>query len=486
MKTVIRLFALLFVLMPCVASAQEIPYFTTDFPPEEFAARRGKVYDAIGAKGLALLQGAPGPAGYTRFRQSNEFYYLCGIEVPHAYLLLDGATRKSSLYLLHRNEARERGEGKLLSAEDAAEVKKLSGVDAVYSLEMLAEHLARMTRNSGWQLFTPFQPAEGFAMSRDLAARAIADYANDPWDQTPSREGSFILKLRARFPQFEIRDLSPTLDQLRLIKSERELTLIRKATRLSCAAILEAMKSVRPGMMEYELDALAKFIFYRNGAQGEAYYSLIASGTNAWYPHYNAGKRQMPSGDFLLFDFAPDTGYYMSDITRMFPVNGRFSSQQRELYGFYLDCYRAILKAIRPGVQVSAIKLEAAKEMEATLAQAKFSKPIYEEAAKRFVSGYRAGAGRGSLGHWVGMSTHDVGSYEDVLRPGMVFTIEPALTVPEEKIYIRLEDLIIIHETKAEIVSDYLPMAMDEIEAVMREEGLLKKYPRLNLMGSQP
>ena len=179
---------LIFVVMSITALAQDIPYFTTDFPPAEFAARRAKVYDAIGANGLAVLQGAPSPTGYTRFRQANEFYYLCGIEVPHAYLLLDGTTRKASLYLLHRNEARERGEGKLLSAEDADEVKKLSGIDAVYGIEALAEHLARAARNSGKPLFTPFQPAEGFAMSRDLATRAVADFANDPWDQTPSRE----------------------------------------------------------------------------------------------------------------------------------------------------------------------------------------------------------------------------------------------------------------------------------------------------------
>lgn len=480
MKAAHLLICALLVVISISTAAQDIHYFTTDFPPAEFAARREKIYDAIGTNGIAVLQGAPSPTGYTRFRQSNEFYYLCGIEVPHAYLLLDGATRKASLYLLHRNETRERAEGKLLSAEDAEEVKKLSGIDAVFGIEMLAEHLARNARNYGRQIFTPFQPAEGAAMSRDLAIRAVSDYTNDPWDQTSSREGAFMLKLRVRFPQYELRDLSPMIDQLRLIKSPRELALIRKATHLACAAILEAMKSVKPGMMEHELDGLAKFIYFRNGAQGEAYYSLIASGRNAWYPHYNAGKRKMLDGDFLLFDFAPDVGYYMSDITRMMPVNGKFSPQQRELYGFYKDAYRSILKAIRPGVPVASIKLEAAKEMEAILTRTKFSKPIYEQAARRFVASYQAAATRGGLGHWVGLSTHDVGQDSGPLRAGMVFTIEPALTVPEEQIYIRMEDLIIITEKGAEVVSDYLPMEIDEIEKVMREDGLLKKYPRVS------
>jgi Xaa-Pro aminopeptidase len=242
------------------------------------------------------------------------------------------------------------------------------------------------------------------------------------------------------------------------------------------------MRSTEPGLMEHELDGLAKFIYYRNGAQGEAYYSLIASGRNAFYPHYNAGKKKMQDGELLLMDFAPDVGYYMSDVTRMFPVNGKFNGWQRELYGFYLGCYKAILKAIRPGVTAQVIKQEAAAEMQKLLAASKFSKPAYERAAKEFVTSYTdsAKSPRTSLGHWVGMSTHDVGFDVGPLRAGMVFTIEPALRVPEEQIYIRMEDMIVITQTKAEILTDWLPMDMDAIEKVMKEEGLLQKYPRDN------
>jgi Xaa-Pro aminopeptidase len=454
---------------------------TTDFPPDEFATRRAAVYQAIGDTGLALLQGAPSPAGYTRFRQSNEFYYLSGIEVPHAYLLLDGGTERASLYLPHRNVSREQSEGKVLSAEDADEVKRLSGIDAVYGVDLLVEHLARAARTTGRRLFTPFQPSEGAAMSRDLATRVLGDYAADPFDGRASREGVFIQHLRGRFPQFDVRDLSPTLDRLRLIKSARELTLIKKATRLSGLALIEAMRSTAPGIYEHELDAMAKYVYHVNGAQGEAYYSLIASGRNAWYPHYNAGKRQMQDGDFLLMDFAPDVGYYMSDVTRMMPVNGVFSPWQRELYGFYLSCYKALLDAIRPEVTAQVIAQDAVKMMRQVLATSKFSKATYEAAARAFVADYERAANnpRARLGHWVGMATHDVGSFDGPLRPGMVFTIEPALTVADEKIYVRLEDLIIITPTGKEVVSDFVPMEMDAIEKVMKEEGMLQRYPRL-------
>ena len=145
----------------------------------------------------------------------------------------------------------------------------------------------------------------------------------------------------------------------------------------------------------------------------------------------------------------------MSDVTRMWPVNGKFSDWQRELYGFYLSCYRAILKAIRPGALPSAIMLEAAGEMDRALSRAKFSKDIYRKAAEAFVKDYRAAAGRpeASLGHWVGMATHDDGPHTGPLKPGMVFTIEPALTIPDERVYIRLEDPVVITATGFEHLS---------------------------------
>jgi len=466
--------------LAAVAVAQDVPLFTSDFPPEEFAARRAKVYAAIGENGMAVLQGAPSPEGYTRFRQTNELYYLSGIEVPHAYLVLDGGMKRAALYLPHRHEGRESAEGKLLSAEDADLVKKLSGIDGVFPTEMLSEHLARTARlQPARTLYTPFQPSEGMSVSRDLALRRIADTTNDPWDGRGSREATFLATLRARYPQYELRDLTPELDKLRLIKSPREIALITKATRLAGLGLLEAMRSTQPGILESELDAVAKYVFHRNGAQGDAYYSLIANGTNAYFPHYNAGKTRLKDGDLVLMDYSPDVGYYMSDITRQWAVNGKFSPDQRDLYKFYVGCYRAILDAIRPGVTAQQIKKDALVKMDAILASSKFSKDIYAKGAKELVDSYRRSSeyARAGLGHWVGMSTHDVGFDSGPLRPGMVFTIEPALRIPEERIYIRLEDLIVITEKGKDVPSLFVPMDIEGIEAVMKEEGMLQKYP---------
>ena len=466
-------------LAPRLVAQEGVPPFTPDFPPEEFAARRLAVARAIGPEAIAIVQGAPSPQGYVRFRQSNEAYYLSGVEVPHLLLLIEGGTGRTTLYLPHRNAGRDRGEGRMLSAEDADEVVKLTGVQAVFGPELLAEHLGRMVNRSGRTLYTPHAPAEGAVMSRDLGLRVNGDIASDPWDGRGSREGHFIGLLSARFPRFTIADLMPTLDGLRLIKSEREIALIRRSSLLSGLALMEAMRSTEPGVIEDELDAVAKFIYHRNGAQEDSYYSLIGSGRNAWYPHYHANKRTMPDGDLVLMDYAPNVGYYNSDVTRMWPVNGRFSPGQKELYGFYLACYQAILTAIKPNVPIRGIKEQAAASMARTLASWQFSKPIYRRGAEAFVAEYQAAAASGGmLGHWVGMATHDDGGPAEVLRAGMIFTIEPALRVPEEQIYIRLEDMLLVTETGIENLSAFVPVEPAAIEQLMKEPGVLQRYPR--------
>lgn len=466
-------------LAPLGAGAQDEPLFAGDFPAAEFAERRGRVLDAIGPAGVAVLQGAASPLGYVRFRQTNSFYYLTGVETPHAYLLLNGRTRQSVLYLPHRNRRREASEGRLLSAEDAELAREHTGVEAVRGSEALGDDLARLAwGNRPPTIHTPFAPAELAAMSRDLATRGNSDIANDPWDGRPPREARFVELLRERFPRMPVADLSPVLDRLRLIKSEREIALIRRATRLSGLALVEAMRSTRPGIYERELDAVGKFLFFRDGAQAGAYYSLVAGGTNAWYPHYHRGASRLRDGDLVLMDYAPDLGYYTSDVTRMWPVNGVWSEWQRDLYGFYLACYRALLDALRPG-DAAAVLGAAARRMEEIVAGWPFTKPHFRDAAETFVAGYtRRAAGRPqSLGHGVGMAVHDVGDADGTLAPGMVFTIEPQFRVPEERIYLRLEDVIVITEDGAENLSEFVPMTLDGIEETMREEGILDRYP---------
>jgi Xaa-Pro aminopeptidase len=452
--------------------------FSPNFTREGFAARRARIYEAIGASAVALVQGAPSVHSSAIFRQSNQFFYLTGVVVPQAYLLLDGAKRRSTLYLPHRDARRAATEGELLTADDAAAAAAFTGIEEVRAIEQLTDDLKRRAMGAA-AIYTPFQPAEGDAESRDGARRKNADAAADPWDGRPSRETRFIELIKTRVPGAEVRDLSPTLDGMRAIKSAAEIALIDRATRIGGEAILEAMRSTEPGVKESEIDALARFIFVRHGAQGEAYRAIVASGPTAWNAHHRAADRALPDGELALMDYCPDLGYYRCDVTRMWPVNGRFNAWQRELYGFYLAGYEAILSSIKPGITGQAALQAAVQKMERILAESRFSKPEYEKAAHAFVEARRRSAARptAGLGHAVGMSTHDLGGGSGLLRPGLVFTIEPEFRVPEEQIYIRLEDMIVVTGQGVRILSDWLPRDMAGIEKIMAQPGLLQKYP---------
>lgn len=281
--------------------AQDNPKYQTDFPPEELDARRHRVLDAMGDNAIALVQGAATEPGFVVFRQSNELYYLTGLEVPQSYLLLDGRGRRSLLFLPHRDPRKERGEGKTLSAEDAELVQELTGVDAVYGNDYLARQLYSFAlRPPAPTLYTFRSPAEGRAQSRDENLIGRAAVVSDPWDGRPSREGQFIHLLRTRYPEFDIADLTPILDAMRIKKSPREIDLVRRASELAGLGIMEAIRSSGPEVMEYQLDAAARYVFELNGAQGEGYRSITASGTNAYYGHYYRNESALVDGELVL------------------------------------------------------------------------------------------------------------------------------------------------------------------------------------------
>lgn len=456
--------------------------FTTAFSKDEFAARRLRVADAIGPAAVALMQAAPTVHSSAVFRQSNEFFYLSGVGIPQAMLLIDGATKKSTLYLPRQDASRAAVEGALLSSDDPASAVAITGIDEAKAPDALQADLAARYKEGRRELFVPFQPAEGSAESRDGATRRNNDAAADPWDGRMSREAHLRALLMMRAGSYVTRDLSPILDEMRAIKSPAEIAVIDRATRIGGEAIMEAMRSTAPGIAEHELDALARFIYVRHGAQGEAYRAIVASGGNAFFAHHRASDKVMTDGELVLMDYCPDLHYYRCDVTRQWPVNGVFSPVQRELYTFYLGVYEAILYSIKPHVTAEAILQEAVRKMDVMMATMKFSKPLYENAAKQFVDGYRRRAeasGRGNLGHAVGMSTHDLGGGSGTMRPGLVFTIEPQFRIPEERIYLRLEDMIVITNTEARIVSDFVPRSIAAVEKLMAEEGLLQKYGKL-------
>jgi len=446
------------------------PVFTGPeiFPLDEFAARRARVIDAVG-EAMVVIQGTTERPGEQPLRQNNQFFYLTGIVEPRAILVIDGRTGETRVYLQPDDERRKRqidrmyGTG-LVPGDEAA---KATGVDAVLPRDAFAAGL-KEAAFAGPTIYTTFRPEVlGSASSSDPAALAKAT-KDDPWDGRESREEAFVARLKTASPRSAIKDIDPILDRLRSIKSPREIAVIREATTLAGDGIVAAMRDAKPGMAEYELQADAEYVFKKGGAYGAAYFALIATGRNTIYSHYHKNTARLKDGDLVQFDYAPDYKYYTSDVTRVFPANGRFTARQREMYSIYLQLYQALMTSIRVHASPGAIVKDAIVKMDAAMASFRFTDPKIRDAARRFVDGYRSRPDVSSLGHSVGMEVHDVGGAPATLEPGMIFTIEPAMTLPEEHIGVRLEDMILITERGYENMSASVPIEIADIEKTMR------------------
>jgi Xaa-Pro aminopeptidase len=309
-------------------------------------------------------------------------------------------------------------------------------------------------------------------MSWDTAQNAQREVFSDPWDGRLDRMRWFIALLRQRCPATEIRDLAPILNELRFIKSLREVELLRMAGKLSARGVIEAMRSTRPGAWEHQLDAVMRYTYLVNGARDAGYRAIIASGANIRFGHYRANNAQLTDGDLVLVDCAPDYHYYTSDIGRMWPVNGRYSNVQRELYGFVVAYHKVFLDLIRPGVTAEQITADAAERMRGVVERTRWSKPIYAQAARDALKWpYH-------MTHPVGMAVHDVGHYRGKpLQPGVVLTLDPTLRVPEEQLYIRSEDTLLITEDGYENFTADAPLELDDVERTIVQAGMLQSYP---------
>jgi Xaa-Pro aminopeptidase len=471
MRTRLALLVLVAAMAGTIAAHAQAPLFTDSVPPEEFAARRARVFAAIG-DGVAVLEGSTEYPAYVRFRQNDQFFYLTGVEVPRALVLLDGRTKQTALFVAPRNERLERSEGPVLVPGD--EAAKLTGIDRVAERDDF--EAAFKTAAAGRAVYAPFRAESLGAATPQAAAMNAQATLSDPWDGRPSRNQQFIGKLKTAVPGVDVRDLDPILDGLRLIKSPREIALIREATRLAGLGLMEGIRNSRPGMREYEVESMADYVFKRGGATGIAYFALVASGQSAYWPHYHAGTGILKPGDLVVFDYAPDYKYYSSDVTRMFPASGTFTPAQRELYTVYLRMYNALMQSIRPNVAPRDIIKDAVAKMDQVVASTAFTSDVRKKAAMDFVDRYRHSSAN-ALGHTVGMEVHDVNPSYEVLKPGMVFTIEPALTIAEDRTYIRLEDVIVMTETGYDNLSAFAPSEPDAIEKLMSEIGRFEDAP---------
>lgn len=426
------------------------------FTPAEFAERRSRLCREIG-DAVAVVQGAGPLRGFELFRQTNEALYLTGLEASQAYILVDGQSRTTSAFLPNRPE-RSPDEDTCAYAEDADRICAMTGLDAVFPWSELERQLAGRR-----VVYTPFHPAEGRMSSRDVLVHAARMEEADPWDGGGTRQDRFIARLRERIPDADVRDLSPILDAMRMYKSAQEIAVMRRAGELSARAVVQAMTITRPGLREYDLHAAMFRVFIEGGARGEGYRAIIPSGkANAWDGHYCKNDGVLRDGDLILMDCAPDVCNYTSDIGRMWPANGRYSPEQRELYGFIVRHHQELIRQIRPGVLPRDAMRRAADETRAWVDATQWSRPAIETAVRQALDW------TGHCSHQVGMAVHDVGKYFDLpFKPGLVISLDPSLWIPDERTYIRVEDTGVITEDGFESFTASAPLELDAVEDIV-------------------
>lgn len=425
--------------------------YQTDFTIEELAQRRQKVAEKIGPGAFALVPGAGAEQGFELFRQYNDFYYLCGVEAPHCYLLINGVDAKTTIFLPAKSNLP-------FNAENAAWVKETTGIDEVEDVQNIQSCLSQCQT-----VFLPEPEGEGLKMSADTLRTWRKDVKADPLDGRNGRMAQIAENLKKQLPSMTLEDLAPIMDELRWIKSPAEIELCRIAGELTAQGALAAIKITKPGVMEYHLNAAMQKVYLDGGARGESYVPIIPGSKNAGDAHYHYNNCILEDGDIVLLDCAPDYYYYTSDIGRMWPINGTYDAFQRALYGFTLLYHKTILSLIKPGVMKKDLQEEAAKIMQPVFDEWEFVSDDQKETARILLS---FGA---HISHGVGMCVHDVSLHEE--RPfevGNVFAVDPMAWDKERDTYYRVEDTVVVTENGYENLTKSCPFEIDEIEAIMK------------------
>lgn len=421
------------------------------FEKAEFAARRAKVFEKIG-DGAVIVFANEKHRYPLKFRQSPDFFYLTGIEEPDAILLLVGGANKRTFVFAPKKQAwqvRVEGAG-ILDRKDAAD---FYGVSAFFPLDdfftVCAVGMSRTTK-----LYAPLSIPDDLQYSRFEMPSAEAEMLSHPLNSTIMRNKQAVNKLKEWQPQLALADISPILDDLRWVKSPYEIERMRISGKIGAEGVKEAIKGTKPGMFEYELEAAARFIYNKRGARGDAFTPIVASGPNTMTLHYIKNTRQMQAGDVVLMDYGADYDYYTSDITRTWAVSGKFTPAQEKMYRCILEARSAIIAAMKPGAKVSDLK-NAAQEI--------YKKHGFE---KEFLAFGRY------VGHFIGLSVHDVGDEERPFVPGVVFNVEPLIQDENLKIHMRLEDSVLVTPTGAENLTAGVPAGIEEIYALQRQKPL--------------
>jgi Xaa-Pro aminopeptidase len=430
-------------------------FFTPDFSAEELRSRRERIAAQIGADAHLLIAGAP-PVPNDFPTQDALFYYFCGLETVHSYLLIEGGTGRTRLFLPSRDTVAGEPQNRL-GFEDAALICDRLKIEEVGPTTALTGALTGVK-----VLYFPHAEVEGGGATRFSANGCAQRRAAEPWDAAEPRVARLTRLLQERVPGIEIRDAVPLINEMRTIKSPAEIAVLRQAGQLAARACIEGMKASRPGMTENELQAIAEYVFRRHGHCGLGYGVIAAGGKRTWDGHYHYNNATLRADEIVLMDCGPDLRHYSSDIARLWPVNGVFSPWHRQVYGFIVDYHKTLISLIKPGALVADIYAESERRM-AKVAAERNLMPIFESMLQKKV---------GYINHAVGLSVHDAVDKswrEQPLREGFVAVIDPMVWCDDRHEYIRVEDTFVVTATGCERLTGDAPFEIADIERLLRE-----------------
>ena len=442
-----------------------------------FAQRRARILEKLEG-GIAVMKSAESTG--ESFRQNSDLYYLTGFESPECAMILDPSGEKKFILFVQKASAMiEVWAGKRPGIEGAMET---FGADTAFVIDDFDTQLKTVLKDK---------------------SVVFLDFADEGLGET-------VLEIsksqRGKYPS-EIRKLNPLIHEMRRIKDSKEIADLQKAIDITCQAQIELMRTIRPGMFEYEGKAIINYVYQSHGSKRPGFQSIVGSGSNATILHDPNYERQMLSGELLLVDIGAEWNMYSADVTRTFPVNGQFTKEQREIYNIVLAAEQQAIETARPGVGYKTV-MDAAKEV---IKEGLFDLGLIldKEADWQYSTWTIHG-----FGHWLGLDTHDAGGYERTaenwirLEPGMVFTIEPgiylhekALThlinmmarrTPKEEIKtyvetvtplfekykhigVRIEDDLLITEEGCLVLSDKAPKKVQDIEKLMKTKSKIFK-----------
>ena len=383
--------------------------------------------------------------GTMSFNQNSDLFWLSGIDQEESLLVVfpDNDTEKEILFLKETNEHIAIWEGEKLNKKEAYNV---SGISSVYWLSELENKLKEL-----------IDKCDGVYLNKNMHSRSTSE--------VETRDDRFRKNFISTFEK-NIYESAPIMHELRSQKSEIEINLIQNACNITEKGVRRILPMIKPGVMEYEIEAELMHEFLKNRSSGFAYQPIIGSGRNSCVLHYIDNNQECKDGDILLMDFGAEYANYSSDLTRTVPVNGRFTNRQKSVYNSVLHVMKEATKMLRPGTLFKEYNVEIGKIMESELINLKLldshdvrkqdpKNPLYR---KYFMHG---------TSHYLGLDVHDVGSFEWPMREGMVFTCEPGIYILEEELGIRLENDILITSKGPDNLMKNIPIEVEEIEELM-------------------